>query len=168
MFPVGTTFAVGELTDPEPEKIRWWEPHDRERVWPALKFRAVDGELSTESSPEWLFGLESDFLGMYGLGPAEVRPETDPDELELLLVVVAACPLSGRVRSGETGDPISSSRKSGLLTLTPLSSLMLVNVFLSPSESASNPSSDVIFPEYDDILRRAPTPSLFLSLSLSI
>lgn len=119
MLPVGTTFAGGELTEPEPEKISWWDPHERERVWPDLEFRAVEGELSAESSPEWLFGLESDFLGMFGLGPANVRPETDPDELELLLEVVAA----GRVRSGETGEPISSSRKSGLLTLSPFSSL---------------------------------------------
>lgn len=119
MLPVGTTLAGGELTEPEPEKIRWWDPHERERVWPDLKFRAVEGELSAESSPEWLFGLESDFLGMFGLGPAKVRPDTDPDELELLLDVVAA----GLVRSGETGEPISSSRKSGLLRVSPFSSL---------------------------------------------
>lgn len=55
--------------------------------------------LEPESSPE------SDLLGT-GFRP----PENDPDEPELLLA--AAGP---RVRNGETGEPRSSSRKSGLL-----------------------------------------------------
>lgn len=46
--------------------------------------------LEPDSSPEWLFGAESDLLAA-GLGP--FRPENDPDELELLLVAVARPPL---------------------------------------------------------------------------
>lgn len=131
MFPVGTTFAAGELTDwdpdpdPELEKNSWWDPHERDRVWPGLKFREAEGELSTESSPDGLLGLEPDFLGKCELGTPEARPVNDPDELELLLLVVVMVAATSspplRVRSGETGEPRSSSLKSGLSTLTPLS-----------------------------------------------
>lgn len=62
--------------------------------------------LEPESSPEW--GAESDLLET-GFDPFR-PPENDPDEPELL--VAAAGP---RVRNGETGEPRSSSRKSGLL-----------------------------------------------------
>lgn len=159
MFPVGTTFAGGELTEPEPEKIRWWDPHEWERLCPLLELRIVEGELSAVSSPEWLL---SDFLGIYRLGPADVRPETDPDELELLLVVVAAGPLPIRVRSGDTGEPKSSSRKSGLFTLMPQFSSSLVKVFLNRSESISKPTSDEVFSECDDIFLNRKTFCLSL------
>ena len=107
MLPVGSTFRGGEDTEPG------WEPVESDRVWPGLKLRVAEGEgeLSAESSPE----LESDFRGGIGLG---FRPETDPEELELLLVVVVVVVVVAaavRVRRGETGEPRSSSRKSGLL-----------------------------------------------------
>ena len=106
------------------------------------------GELSTESSPEWLLLPESDLLGTR-LSP--FRPETDPDELELLLVVVVVVselvvgPLVCRVRRGETGEPRSSSLKSGLFVLL----LSQVKESRNRSVSVSSPSSDMRFPECD-------------------
>lgn len=65
---------------------------DSDLVGPDPKFRTVFPDpavgllsLEPESSPEWLLWTDSDRLGS-GSGP--LLPETDPDELELLLVVV--------------------------------------------------------------------------------
>lgn len=60
-------------------------------------------------------GLELDLLWWVGLGP--VRPEADPEELELLLVLEVS-PLGAgpdELRRVETGEPGSRSLKSGLL-----------------------------------------------------
>jgi hypothetical protein len=65
--------------------------------------------LEPESSPELLlllFGAESDLLET-GFDP--FRPEKDPEEPELLLTDGPP-----RVLNGETGEPRSSSLKSGL------------------------------------------------------
>ena len=118
------------------------------------------GELSTESSPEWLLLPESDLLGTR-LSP--FRPEADPDELELLLVVVVvvvvvvselvAGPLVCRVRKGETGEPRSSSLKSGLFVLL----LSQVKESRNRSVSVSSPSSDMGFPECDIFKQKSRT-----------
>ena len=115
------------------------------------------GELSTESSPEWLLLPESDLLGTR-LSP--FRPEADPDELELLLVVVVvevselvAGPLVCRVRKGETGEPRSSSLKSGLFVLL----LSQVKESRNRSVSVSGPNSDMGFPECDIFEQKSRT-----------
>lgn len=112
---------------------------------PGLVPRENVGELSTEleSSPEWLLlPPESDFLESV---PGQFRPETDPDELELLLVVVAG----GRVK-GDTGEPRSSSLKSGLLVVSViLSSWSQLTDFRNRSVSESNPNPRLCFPECD-------------------
>lgn len=76
ILPVGGTLRVGELTDPE------WD-----RVWPGLNPRLGELETEPDNSPEW---LDSDLLGEGLVGP--LRPERDPDELELLLLVVVSPP----------------------------------------------------------------------------
>lgn len=109
MFPVGCTLIwLGELTT-EPES---------DRVCPGLGTRFGELETEPESSPEWVLLPDSDLLGE-GLGP--LSPERDPDELELLLLVVVSPPWAGRpgcrVSNGETGDPGSSCLESGLFLL---------------------------------------------------
>lgn len=105
ILPVGRTglLRVGELTDPE------WD-----RAWPVRtgwKPGRV-GELDTEqpeSSPEW---PDSDLFGE-GLVVSPVRPERDPDELELLLLLVVSPPWASPpgclTRNGDTGEPRSRS-----------------------------------------------------------
>ncbi|KAG6637176.1 hypothetical protein CIPAW_11G161600 [Carya illinoinensis] len=101
--------------------------------------------LEYESSPEWLFGPE---LETFPTGLYPFRPDTDPEELELLLVVVvvAVSPLlegpECRVRRGETGEPRSSSRKSGLFASQ-------LSESRNRSLSVSSPSSEMGFPERD-------------------
>lgn len=105
--------------------------------------------LEPESSPELLLLLllllllvlllvceDSGFRGTW-LGP--VRPEKDPDELELVLAAGARV-----VRNGDTGEPRSSSRKSGLLML-PVSLLQL-SEWRKRSAKASTPVvCDIVF-----------------------
>lgn len=111
--------------------------------------------LEPESSPEWLLGPESDLLAA-GLGP--FRPDTDPDELELLLVAVASPPLC-RVRRGETGEPRSSSRKSGLLAWQ-------LSESRRRSLSESTPGSEMGFPECDISKKKDKSLVFFLCLKL--
>lgn len=99
--------------------------------------------LEPESSPEllllWLLlqlllvlllvSEDSGFRGTW-LGP--VRPEKDPDELELVLAAGARV-----VRNGDTGEPRSSSRKSGLLMLP--ASLLQLSAWRNRSAKASTP-----------------------------
>lgn len=68
--------------------------------------------LETESSPEWLFVKESDILGA---GFGAFRLETDPDELELLLVAVASPPSWWDLK-GEMGEPRLISLESDLFS----------------------------------------------------
>lgn len=68
-------------------------------------------------------------------GPLPVRPETEPDELELELA-------AGPARKGETGEPKSSSRKSGLLVLS-AEAASQVSEFRRRSESVSNPKLEM-------------------------
>lgn len=126
MFPAGSTLVSGEVAELlpplpplppplPPEKINGPEP---DRRCPGLQFLCPNdpapsvpaGWLSAdpESSPEWL--LPSDFLATAFV---PVLPLTDPEELELLLVLVMALE-TARVRSGDTGEPKSKSFASGL------------------------------------------------------
>lgn len=109
MFPVGSTFPAGEVAELEPEPVR----PVPELVCPVLNGRDGDGdgdgELSTESSPEWLL-LTVVVVAEPERGPLPVRPESEPDELELVLA-------AGPVRKGETGEGKLSGRKSGLLSV---------------------------------------------------
>ena len=79
----------------------------------------------TVSSPEWLLGLPSDLL------PNWVLLETDPEEPELEVEVVAPPPLlltpltELRVINGETGEPRSRSLESGLFLVPSLLLLQL-------------------------------------------
>lgn len=150
MLPVGRTFSDGEFTDElPPEYISVWdpvEPHESDRAWPGRVLGAPTVGLVSESSPEW--PLEAGFC--------TARPETEPEELEELLVVVAvvvsefgAGPLARVVRRGETGEPRSSSRKSGLLLMKLLLSTAEREESLNRLESESRDKSEMGFPVFD-------------------
>lgn len=116
MFPVGSTFAgdvgAGEVAEEEEEERSGCEWEEEEVV--------AESDLGLRL----LFPLdELDWLrtelDLPITGACLIRPVTDPEELELLLLVVVVVVVvvspRGWERSGETGEPRSSSRKSGLL-----------------------------------------------------
>jgi hypothetical protein len=123
------------------------------RLSPAVGLLSLD----PESSPEWLLGPESGLLASW-FWP--FRPDTDPDELELLLVVVVVVAVSPllvgpacRILRGETGEPRSSSRKSGLLASQ-------LSESRKRSLSASSPGSKMGFPECDIFPQTKQNPKL--------